>query len=77
MIVKFTPEQREPEKPTLDDVETDQFFVDHFGRLCQKIHQCSYNTITDKNGKPCSGTVSGAKGCEIKKILPEVTKIEY
>lgn len=60
------------------DVFENQFFVDDEGRLCQKICSDEYCIIASKDGTPCCYV-----SCEtptdtiVKKIFPEVTKIEF
>lgn len=65
-------------KVVFGDVKIDQFFVNNLGHLCQKYCCDSYNIITDANGALNSGRVDDiSRNMIIKRVLPEVLKIEF
>jgi len=68
----------ENKTPLFGDVEFGQFFVNMYGCFCQKTGSCSYNIITDANGKlnPMSGGGLSVNA-EIIRILPRVSHIEF
>lgn len=78
-MIKFIPEKKETqEPPKFSSVESDQFFVNSHGWLCQKQTETSFNTIARFDGVPfCSRHTDVSKDLEIKKILPRITKIEF
>ena len=63
-----------PEELTFNMVETDRFFYNSDGYLCQKINTYRYNTIADENGEPRAGTYETIK-MGIKAICKKVVKI--
>ena len=77
-MITFETKTKKDRKPILSDVDNDQFFVDDSGHLCQKV---SYNiiiTIADPEGIPVAGYYGDASEDQpIKRILPEVTKINF
>lgn len=77
-MIKFV--YAEPEAPAVmfRDVEIDQFFVSKCGSLCQKHSETSYNIFADGDGKPFGGRVDDVPYIRtIKKIIPEVLKIDF
>lgn len=78
-MIKFIIDEKEiKEELTLEDVEEDHFFVDDLGRLCQKVSEISYNTITNQVGTPLAHATEICTRCmSIKRILPKVTRIEF
>ena len=71
-------ENQETKLPSLKDVEDNQFFVNLFGCLCQKVCDNSYLSITNGNQEPwCNFVTEQSINLRIKKILPKVVKIEF
>ena len=79
MSIKFNyKEETEEVTLRLSDVLVDQFFVTRAGGLAQKVAYRSFNLIADANGSPCAGFYENEpETTVIKKILPEVVKIEF
>jgi len=76
-MIKFITGESSDIPPTFGDVQEDQFFVSQDGDLCQKRTPSIYHIIARKSGVPFSGTVERvAKGAEIERTLPTITKIE-
>jgi len=78
-MIKFIQSEHQDD-PTLyfEDVEVDQFFIDMHGCLSQKHSRSSYCIIANKSGEPTSKFVNKVGGRKvIKKILPEISKIEF
>lgn len=76
--MKFILEENTKENLTFNQVETNQFFIDGIGFLCQKTHETAYCAIADDKGIPYSNYLrSVAPTYSIKKILPQVAKIEF
>jgi hypothetical protein len=80
-MIKFITEETTPAQLEFRDVEEDQFFVNHYGNLCQKISDDKYNVIADKNGGPlgCAATFVGEdrRDLFVQRILPKITRIEF
>jgi hypothetical protein len=80
-MIKFITEEDTTAKLKFSDVEEDQFFVNHYGNLCQKISDDQHNVIADKNGVPfgCSTTHVDEDRREqfVLRILPKITRIEF
>lgn len=76
MKISFNPG---PEQKSLvfGNVETNQFFVDVAGRLCQKYCSTSYNVISNPDKTPFSGRSEAKPSDEVVKILPKITEIEF
>jgi hypothetical protein len=70
--------ENQQKKLVFGDVKDDQFFVNNYGKLCQKYSEHSYHVIADKDGVPCSGRILDVS-CNtiVTRILPEVEKIEF
>lgn len=63
---------------TLADVKDNQFFIDIYGHLCQKVGGNHYTTIADKFGVPFATCGNASKETIIvKKVLDIVTRIEF
>jgi len=79
MSIKFITDKDEMARPVeFRDVKENQFFISDSGKLCQKADSRRYNTISDSKGYPWSTTIGDAnESMKIRKILPEVTKIEF
>ena len=76
--MKFILAEEQATKPSLKDVETNQFFVNTCGSLCQKITDTSYSVVANEDGKPYGDYFSGQSiNTLIKKVLPKVFKIEF
>lgn len=76
--MKFILAEEQAKKPSLKDVETNQFFVNSLGSLCQKINSTSYSVIALSNGEPHSCYFSEQSiNTVIEKVLPKVLKIEF
>ena len=76
--MKFILAEEQATIPSLKDVEIDQFFVNKYGSLCQKITNTSYSVIALSNGEPHSDYFSEQSiNMVIKKVLPKVLKIEF
>ena len=76
--MKFILAEEQAKKPSLKDVETNQFFVNTCGSLCQKITDTSYSSIALLNGELYSDYFSEQSiNMVIKKVLPKVLKIEF
>ena len=75
--MKFILAEEQAKKPSLKDVEINQFFVNSCGSLCQKITHSTYSIITKEDGEPHSGYFSEQSDTLIKKVLPKVLKIEF
>lgn len=76
--MKFILAEEQAKKPSLKDVETNQFFVDAYGSLCQKITATSYSVIALLSGEPLSEYYPEQSiNTVIKKVLPKVLKIEF
>ena len=80
-MIKFITEETTPAQLEFSDVQEDQFFVNHYGNLCQKISDDQYNVIADKNGGPlgCAATFVGEdrRDLFVRRILPTITRIEF
>ena len=80
-MIKFITEETTPAQLEFRDVEEDQFFVNHYGNLCQKISDDQYNVIADKNGVPfgCYATHvdEDRRDMFVQRILPTITRIEF
>jgi hypothetical protein len=64
--------------PAFNDVETNQFFVNNCGQLCQKRTITSYCIIAASSGVPYSDAMTSiASNASIKRILPRVQCIEF
>lgn len=75
-IILETPET--PSEPLFRDVETDQFFVDIDGHLCQKVTGNKYNPVATNEGFPyAKATIVAPLNLKIGRILPKVAKIEF
>lgn len=75
--MKFTTVPSIINHPTLKDVDSNQFFIDLDGYICQKETPLSYFTLADDKGNPSCYHITVYKEDEpIKKILPKVLKIE-
>jgi len=80
-MIKFITEEPTPAQLEFRDVEEDQFFVNHYGNLCQKISDDQYNVIADKNGVPLGCCTTHAdedrRDRFVQRILPKITRIEF
>jgi hypothetical protein len=64
--------------PAFKDVDTNQFFVNNSGQLCQKRTSTSYCIIAASSGAPFSDFMTNiAPDASIKRILPRVQCIEF
>jgi hypothetical protein len=64
--------------PTFNDVDTNQFFVNICGQLCQKRTSASYCIIAASGGMPfCDFMTNIAPDASVKRILPQVQCIEF
>jgi hypothetical protein len=64
--------------PTFNDVYTNQFFVNACGQLCQKRTSASYCIIAASGGVLfCDFMTNIAPDARIKRILPQVERIEF
>lgn len=77
--MKFITEEIKTElSPILNNVAINQFFVDKFGNLCQKVTASDYTTIANSDGIPLSyGSYKIDRFEKIRRILPKVIKIEF
>lgn len=76
--MKFILEETQDKSPVFGDVEIDQFFVNKFGELCQKITADTFVALTDEEGKPCAYYSHSVMPTQpIQRILPKVVRIEY
>jgi hypothetical protein len=77
--MKFILSESTKEKQlTLADVEVNQFFVNQYDWLCQKVCSNAYIKITDREGKPYADFYDGEDDEQpIQRILPNVERIEY
>jgi hypothetical protein len=76
--MKFIIAEEQATKPSLKDVETNQFFINTCGSLCQKITHSSYSVVALSNGEPYGDYFSEQSiNTLIKKVLPKVFKIEF
>ncbi len=75
--MKFILAEKQETKPSLKDVETNQFFVTVDGELCQKISCSSYNMVALKGGIPYADYFSDCHDFVIERVLPKVVKIEF
>lgn len=76
--MKFIYAEKAEKTPTFGDVQTDQFFVDCDGYLCQKSGPQSLTVVAKPDGTPYStwsNNVSSVR--EIERIIPFVEKIEF
>ncbi len=63
---------------TLADVAINQFFVNQYDWLCQKIASDVYIQITNSEGEPYADFCDGEDPDQlIQRILPNVERIEY
>ena len=77
-MIKFVTENEVANNLTLANVETDQFFIDSDGCLCQKRHSESYSQIANDKGNPENIHMDDCDpNMPILKILPRVVKIEF
>jgi len=79
-MITFETKTTTDRKPILSDVDDDQFFVDNSGFLCQKVGSNRIITIADAEGQPIAGFLDFGEFGEalpIKRILPEITKINF
>jgi len=77
--MKFILQENQESKPlSLQDVEDNQFFVNLYGCLCQKVGKDAYLSITNDQQEPWGFWMADQPtNLPIKKILPEVVKIEF
>ena len=76
--MKFIYAEKAEKAPTFGDVQTNQFFVDHDGFLCQKTTSSSFVVIANPDGAPYSTWSTNIYwNREIKRIIPFVEKIEF
>lgn len=67
-----------PKTLTFADVETNQFFVDGAGYLCQKITRGDYSAIANSCGEPYGDYYSDiCLEMKISRIIPKIAKIEF
>ena len=77
-MITFETKTTTDRKPRLSDVDNDQFFVDISGFLCQKVGHDRIITIADSEGLPIAGYYENVgEDLPIKRILPEITKINF
>jgi hypothetical protein len=70
--------ENQQKKLVFADVKYNQFFVNNYGKLCQKYNHDSYHVIADQDGVPCSGRIIDvSRNTIVTRILPEVEKIEF
>jgi hypothetical protein len=78
MEINFTESPQPEPAVTFNMVRTNQFFVSQRGRLCQKIASDAYSMIAELDGTPYADSMEGVdENHLIKRILPEVTKINF
>lgn len=80
MSIKFiTKEEPEGQTLRLSDVKVDQFFITRVGYLAQKCSESSFNLIANEQGVPSASSHQYyyPETTVIKKILPEVARIEF
>lgn len=72
-------EQSKEKKPTFGEVQTNQFFVDHDGYLCQKTELHSFTVVAKPDGTPYSNWIDRDvySSREILRIIPFVEKIVF
>lgn len=76
--MKFIYVEKAEKAPTFGDVQTDQFFVDRDGYLCQKSGAQSLTVVAKPDGTPYSTWLEKISPTrEIKRIIPLVEKIEF
>jgi hypothetical protein len=77
-MISFKCKPKEEPILTLSEVETNQFFIDIEGNLCQKMAHWDYNIIATKDGTPHCDTV---RRCEIdaniRAVLAPVSRIDW
>jgi hypothetical protein len=77
MEINFTAEQNS-KTLTFGEVMEDQFFVNKDGLFCQKVSSDFYTIIADEEGIPMASFYDNVTREEkIKRLLPEVTKINF
>ena len=77
MNITFETEAVE-EKPKFGDVEENQPFIAGDGFLCMKIDGDSLTVIARPDGRPLANYKEEVQAhCEIQRILPRVTKINF
>jgi hypothetical protein len=70
--------ENQQKKLVFADVEYNQFFINNYGKLCQKYNNDSYHVIADHDGVPCRGRIlEVSRNTIVTRILPEVEKIEF
>jgi hypothetical protein len=77
MKIVFEKEDQNSKHLTFNDVEMNQFFVCGDGHLCQKVSMNLYNTIADERGKLCCDRFSCSTDYVIRRIIPNIAKIEF
>ena len=76
--MKFILAKEQATKPSLKDVEENQFFVNLGNCLCQKTADTSYSIVANGDGVPYGTHLSEQSiNTLIKKVLPKVVKIEF
>lgn len=83
-MIKFITETEDRVIPlNLSMVDTNQFFIDIEGYLCQKLEhspcngRVNINIIAHPDGTPFSNHLFYKINAPIKKILPRVIRIEF
>jgi hypothetical protein len=80
-MIKFITEENTPAQLEFRDIKENQFFVNFYGNLCQKVSSNQYNTIADKNGVPfgCASIHidEDRRDMFVQRILPKITRIEF
>lgn len=78
MPIKFITAEETKEELTFGMVKENQFFVNRDGDLCQKCNGEEANIIASPDGSPWAvNCLSFSESKLIKRILPEITKIEF
>lgn len=77
-MIEFCLKEEDPPLVSLNEVESNQFFINDRERLCQKVSNECYTVIADSVGIPYSCAVHITADLSIvKKILPHVHKIKF
>lgn len=80
MKLKFVTKNKgtDKEQLTLNDVMSEQLFIDNNGWLCQKVCSNQYNTITDENGALYGDTyyITTPEDMKVTHIFEGITRIK-
>ena len=75
--MKFIYSQERKPELIFGNVDSEQFFVNRFGYLCQKVTHKIYYTIANEKGKPVALRFEADANTPIQRFISHVEKIEF